>query len=93
MKQADLYKAAIDKYGKAHQMTVAIEELAELTKELTKALRGKGNDRNICDEIADVEIVVAELKLMIPNSQKQVQLFKQFKLKRLQLLYIEGEEK
>ena len=93
MKEQDIYKAIIDKNGWKHQYTVAIEELAELTKELTKAIRDKVSHAHICEEIADVEICLSQIKRTIPRSQVQVKLFKDFKLKRLEKLYIEGVEK
>ena len=93
MKEAEVYRAIIEKNGWKHQYIVAIEELAELTKELTKAIRDKGSQAHICEEIADVEICIAQIKSTIPRSKVQVALFKSFKLKRLEKLYIEGVEK
>ena len=40
------------------------EEALELTKELSKNLRGQDNAAHIAEEIADVEIMLEELKLM-----------------------------
>ena len=93
MKVVDIYDAILNKNGIKHQYTVAIEELSELTKELTKAIRDKGSHAHICEEIADVEICLAQIKQTIPRSAVQVQLFKSFKLRRLEKLYIEGVEK
>jgi len=93
MKAVDIYAQILDKNGLKHQYTVAIEELAELTKELTKAIRDKVSYAHICEEIADVEICIAQIKQTIPRAQTQVNLFKTFKLKRLEKLYIEGVEK
>jgi len=85
-------RAIIEKNGVNYQVTVAIEEAAELTKELTKLVRSKGSPTKICEEIADVEICLAQLKLMIPNSRKKIALFKKYKLERLQLIYVEETE-
>jgi hypothetical protein len=93
MKVDEIYASILAKNGWKHQYTVAIEELAELTKELTKALRDKVSYAHICEEIADVEICIAQIKKTIPRSKIQVQLFKSFKLRRLEKLYIEGAEK
>lgn len=92
MKVAEIYAQIIAKNGWKYQYTVAIEELSELTKELTKAIRDKVSYMHICEEIADVEICLAEIKSTIPRAQLQVQMFKAFKLKRLAVLYIEGIE-
>lgn len=58
-----LYKALTDKYGIEKQCIIAIEEMAELQKELTKDLRGIGEIKNLIEEIADVEIMIEQLKL------------------------------
>lgn len=93
MKTDLIYDAIINKNGWKHQYTVAIEELAELTKELTKAIRDKASVMHICEEIADVEICLAQIKRTLPRSNEQVKLFKDYKLKRLEVLYIEGVER
>lgn len=62
MKKEDLYSAALKKYGLAGQFTVAIEELAELQKELCKYLRGRENYAELAEELADVEIMVEQVK-------------------------------
>ena len=43
----DVLKEAIKHYGKEEQITVAIEELSELAKELCKAKRGIGHPPTI----------------------------------------------
>ena len=48
---------AVNVYGKTSQCTVCMEEMAELTKELSKNLRGQDNAAHIAEEIADVEII------------------------------------
>jgi NTP pyrophosphatase (non-canonical NTP hydrolase) len=93
MTQAEIVAAILAKNGWKHQYTIALEELAELMKELTKAIRDKGSHANICEEIADVEICITQIKATIRRSKLQVQLFKRFKLERLEKLYIEGDEK
>lgn len=64
MTEQEIYKAAIDKYGANQQMMVAIEEMAELTKELCKNIRGRKNKENIAEEIADVQIMLEQMKLL-----------------------------
>ena len=63
-KVKDIEQAAIDKYGKTLQMVVAIEELSELIKELTKNIRGKNNHDAIVEEIADVYIMLDQVMMM-----------------------------
>ena len=55
---------AIDTYGADLQKQVAIEEMAELTKEICKDFRGKGNREHILEEIADVKIMLSQLLIM-----------------------------
>lgn len=61
-KQEYALKKVIERFGKDSQIVVAIEELAELIKELTKRLRGCENFYEIAEEIADVEVMIAQLK-------------------------------
>ena len=60
---------------------MVIEEMSELTKELCKELRSRGNVENIADELADVEITLAQLK-MIYSIHDLVAEHKDFKLNR-----------
>lgn len=60
----DIFKSAIDTFGKTEQMVVAIEEMSELTKELTKFLRGKGNDDHLLEEMVDVNICFNQLMII-----------------------------
>lgn len=65
MDKYTLYTKLIQKYGKEMQIIVAIEELSELQKELTKYLRGLQTDYiNIAEEITDVEIMCEQLKFI-----------------------------
>lgn len=67
MTNYDIITAAIDTYGKEHQIIVAIEELSELQKELTKILRGKGNEEHLAEEMADVRIMLSQLGFIFNN--------------------------
>lgn len=73
---------AIEHYGRESQMVVAIEELSELVKELTKNLRGENNEGHIAEEIADVHIMLDQLELMFENVQS-VRTWKERKINRL----------
>lgn len=46
MKTRDIYTAAVKKCGKEHQLVLCMEEMAELTKELSKNMRGFKNTTN-----------------------------------------------
>lgn len=60
----EIYKKAIDTYGKDKQLDVVIEEMSELTKEICKFKRGQDNHQQIVEEIADVEIMLQQLKMI-----------------------------
>jgi hypothetical protein len=85
-----IYAQIIAKMGKKHQMTVAIEELSELIKELTKAIRGRPNDMKISEEVADVEVCLDQLRFMYDPDGSKVRMYKDFKLQRLGKFYIDG---
>jgi NTP pyrophosphatase (non-canonical NTP hydrolase) len=67
----ELYKKLIQTYGQT-QMIVAIEELSELQKELTKSLRGKNNKESIIEEMADVYIMLEQMKLYYGIDDKAI---------------------
>lgn len=75
-------KRAVDTWGKHHQLTICMEEMAELTKELSKNIRGQDNDLGIAEEIADVEIMLEQLKIIF-GLRTDVENVKQEKLIRL----------
>ena len=51
-------------FGKNKQCIVALEELSELQKEICKHLRGYDNRHAVAEEIADVEIMLEQLKII-----------------------------
>lgn len=79
----EIYKEAIEKNGTEGQVIVCIEELSELTKELTKFLRGKGDIERIADEIADVRITVEQM-VMIFECASDVASHMDLKVRRLE---------
>lgn len=83
MENKKIYKKAIETYGEHSQITMVFEEMSELQKELCKYLRGLGVIENIAGEIADVEIMLDQMKLLF-NIENEVKDFKQQKIKRLE---------
>lgn len=91
-----IYRAAIEVFGGDLQVAVAIEEMAELTKELCKAQRklfaaemfiGDGeidNHEEIAEEIADVLIVLEEMMLLF-GVEAEAQGARKRKLERLEM--------
>ena len=72
-------KKAIDTYGAAHQQLKAVEELSELIQAIMRAL--EGDKHNVEEEIADVEIMLTQLKIMY--NMAKVDEWKEFKINRL----------
>ena len=81
-------KKIIDHFGSKHQILKAIEELAELQRELSKYLCSFDDDlvhnlqlsRAVAEEMADVELMLDQLKLIfkLDNIEK----LKEYKTKR-----------
>lgn len=69
----------IDKFGVKNQMLKAIEEMSELTQALIKHINSETN--NVEEEIADVLIVVEQLRLIYNNNN--IEKFIDYKIKRL----------
>ena len=88
MKQ--LLERVITAYGMNKQLDVAIEELSELIQAICKIKRRDSISNesfavkgNLAEEMADVEIVLAELKLMFDN-EDNVKEWRTYKLDRLE---------
>lgn len=81
MNRNEIYRKLICKYGEK-QIVVAIEELSELAKELCKALRGNENQENIIEEIADVEIMLVQMKMYFGITKSEIEEVKEKKLER-----------
>ncbi|MEE3451641.1 MAG: hypothetical protein VZR27_13295 [Acutalibacteraceae bacterium] len=88
MKQ--LLERVITANGMNKQLDVAIEELSELIQAICKIKRrdSLSNESfavkgNLAEEMADVEIILAELKLMFDN-EDDVKEWKDYKLDRLE---------
>ncbi|MDD3041118.1 hypothetical protein [Bacteroides sp.] len=82
MKKKDVYNKAKATWGIDAQVTKAVEELSELIKELSKFLLDDGNMEHITEEMADVEIMIEQLKLIFEN-KKAVKIVKKEKIHRL----------
>ena len=77
------FETIIETFGKEAQMVVAIEELAELQQEITKKLRHKkGTVFGLVEEIADVEIMIDQLKVMFNIGDKELATERNYKINR-----------
>ena len=77
-----VYDAALGKWGAKMQATVAIEEMSEVIKEITKMLRGKLDREHMAEEIADATIMLEQLRQML-NINDSVESWMDYKIAAL----------
>lgn len=88
MNRNQILHAAVDTFGRHSQMMMMVEEMSELTKAIIKYHRVTNmRDRpssvqNILEEIADVQIVLDQMKIMF--DRQSIEHVEQEKLKRLE---------
>lgn len=63
-----IYEEAVNVFGKNHQKQKLIEELAELLAALTNE---KQDENSICEELADVQIMLTQAKYIF-NGEKVI---------------------
>ena len=80
MTEYQILKTAIDTYGAELQEITAMEECAELIQAISHKRRGR--EHNIAEEIADVEIMLEQLKI-INNCNDEVEKIHKQKIERL----------
>lgn len=80
--QKDIMQSACGEYGN-QQIVVAIEELAELQKELTKSLRLAFNKDHTSEELADVYIMLYQMQYYFDITEEDLLPIIEYKLKRL----------
>jgi len=88
-----LFAAVINNLGIKNQLAVATEELLELGKELTKGMRDKVNRMKVTEELADVLICVDQIKMMYGIRDKEIKIWREFKVKRLSYMIDRGDYK
>lgn len=77
----------LKKYGEK-QLIVAVEELSEMIKAITKSLRGNFDIENITEEIADVFIILEQLKLYFNIGETELNEVIEFKINRTKEKYL-----
>lgn len=63
-----IYERTLKCFGAHAQAIKTCEELSELIQALCKNLNHVNNDLSVCEEIADVEIMLAQLRLVYPSA-------------------------
>ena len=92
--QVKLMKKARDKWGEASEIGMVVEECAELIVALQKYVYRTPKPEtldNVIDEIADVEIMLASLRLILGVDDETLQNRMEEKLGRLRALFGDGE--
>lgn len=79
----EILNQAIEAYGYDLQTNQLFEEIAELQQAICKARRGFDNKTNLIEELADVYIVLEQLKIMEGISNFDIQGMIDYKMKRL----------
>lgn len=64
MNEFEIYEQAVKHYGNLNQIVKAMEECGELIRALARWLQGDPDVVNIAEEIADVEIMVEQIKII-----------------------------
>ena len=80
-----IFKKSIEAYGKEAQSRQAMEECAELVQAINKCLRYPNKEEckdNLIEEIADVEIMLYQLKEMFYINETEIHEWKEKKAKR-----------
>lgn len=80
MTDKEIYVTAIECFGSFEQERLATEECAELITAINHKHRGR--EHNIAEEIADVEIMLEQLKI-INGCEEQTEMLKRQKIDRL----------
>lgn len=85
-------KRAVEVFGNDTQILMYFEEAGELAQAISKYKRGFGKKDNIAEEIADVEIMLEQLKYVY-KCHHSVDEIKQKKLMRLSTRIEQREKK
>lgn len=85
----EVCEKAIEKYGEKHQIIKSVEEMSELTKALCKYFECTDKRMepiildSIDEEMADVEIMMQQLKMIFRNDE-QIEARRKEKIERLE---------
>lgn len=83
MCEDDILQAAVDKWGIGSQLIMLMEECAELIQATSKTIRSDSLN-GLAEEIADVEIMLSQVKIMFPGIDIAIKDWREQKIKRLE---------
>lgn len=72
MNEFEIYEQAVKHYGNLNQIVKAMEECGELIRALARWLQGDPDVVNIAEEIADVEIMVEQIKIILGDRYEEL---------------------
>lgn len=87
--ESEVLQRALDTHGSWAQVMMVFEEMSELQKELCKYIRGRGSFEHIAEEIADVEIMLEQMKLLF-HCADEVRDWRRRKVERLKVRLDDG---
>lgn len=91
LKMFNTLDVAVDYFGKDNQLMMLAEELAELIQAISKYKRNPSNIDSLIEEVADVEIMIEQLKIIFRKENKidfSISKVKQQKTERLRQLLL-----
>lgn len=91
----DFYNEIIDRLGERNQITKCVEELSELQQVLCKLLSADDGGvtlDKVVEEIADVEIMLNQVKIILEISESDIESMKNYKIMRTAKRYLGGEK-
>ena len=80
--EREIYRQALEKWGSQAQIFMLFEEMAELQNAICKAMRGRTSFLAVAEEIADVEIMLEQMKILF-NIDEAVLKYRKYKTDRL----------
>lgn len=93
MKYDYMLKEVADYYGKENQLHQLMEECCELAAECNHSVRKKSITVDLINEIADVEIMLAQIKYLYQISDDDIEEMKDYKITRQKLRILNDKER
>jgi NTP pyrophosphatase (non-canonical NTP hydrolase) len=78
----EIVSRSLDAYGNGLQLVVCMEELSELTRAISKEIRGKGDRDNTIEEMADVLICIEIIKQVFGITDEDIDSWIKYKQER-----------
>ena len=72
MNEYEIYEQAVKHYGKLNQIIKGMEECGELIRALARWTTGHADFANVCEEIADVEIMLEQVKIILGDRYEEL---------------------